>query len=83
MAESNLIGVYAIVRQQKPAGAALVNAMFSIAGGELTQHIYICLKKPVENVAKPIVGAKQPAKMIAANDDGAARNLAIALIRRR
>ena len=84
MAERNRIGVYAIVREQKPAGAALINAMFSVAGSQLPQHVNICLKKPIENVAEPIVPkAKQPAKMVAANDDGTSRNLAIALVCRR
>ena len=55
--ESDLFGVYAIVRQQKPPRASFINCMHSVACGKLPQHIDISLKKSVEHAAKLAIPA--------------------------
>jgi hypothetical protein len=81
--ESNLIGVDAIVRQQKPTCASFVDAMHPIACGELPQHVNVSLKKSVKQTAKLVVpAAEQSSKIVAADDDSAARNLAVTFVSR-
>src|ERR1700729_3148250 len=82
MRESDLVGIDAIVCQQKPTRTALVQVVHPIAGGELTQHIYIRLEKSAQYAPKAVVGSEQSVELVAGDDNGATRNLAITFISR-
>jgi hypothetical protein len=53
----------------------------AIASCQLAKHIHIGLKKPIQDNTKfCVTGPQQPLKVIAANDDGSAWDLTIALV---
>src|SRR5580698_2581117 len=81
--EGDLVGVDAIVRQQKPPRASLVDIMHAVACGKLPQHVDISLQKSVKHATKLAISAvEQLSKMVAADDDRAPGNLAVTFVSR-
>ena len=81
--ESDFFGVDAIVRQQEPPRASLVDIMHTVACGKLPQHVDISLEKSVKHSTKPAISAvEQLSEMVAADDDRAPGNLAITFVSR-
>ncbi len=81
--ERNGVRANAVVGHQEPTRAALVDAVQTIAGGQLPEHIDVGLQIAIQQLAEPRVALADRMKVVRVNPHRRSGDLTVAIVGRR